>query len=153
MNLESNQFDSEENSTIEKNRKLTVFVALIVLALISCGIFTYKMKVMNQSIMYDHSQINEIDLSGVEDGIYKAGNKYFVAGVNLSVSVKEGRIEKIIVNNQDCGKGYEALETIDRIIEDQKFKVDAVTGATASSRIIMLAVEKALRKATRFRAD
>ena len=48
---------------------------------------------------------------------------------------------------QDCGPGYEALDTIDRIIEAQSPKVDTTSGATGSSLCIQAAVYRALNSA------
>ena len=66
---------------------------------------------------------------------------------------EEGKDRKrdlgIDIKEQNCGQGYGARGTIDRIILKQSPKVDAVTGASSSSRCIMIAVDQALRNATR----
>lgn len=69
-----------------------------------------------------------------------------MVSVNLEVTVKDHRIVEIDIKEQDCGPGYEARETVDRILEAQSPRVDAVTGATGSSMCIMIAVHRALRQ-------
>ncbi|MGB7055012.1 MAG: FMN-binding protein [bacterium] len=50
------------------------------------------------------------------------------------------------MTEQRSGPGYEALETIDRIIGAQSPNVDVVSGATGSSKSIMIAVQNALTR-------
>ncbi len=68
----------------------------------------------------------------------------FLVSVSLDVTVSDNRITDIVIVEQNGGPGYEALETLDRILEAQSPVVDAVSGATGSSRCIMIAVYKAL---------
>jgi uncharacterized protein with FMN-binding domain len=65
--------------------------------------------------------------------------------VDLDVTVKEHRIENVTIKKQSSGKGYEATETTQRIVNAQNPKVDVVTGATLSSKCIMVAAYKALQ--------
>jgi len=45
---------------------------------------------------------------------------------------------------QQSGPGYGALEILDRIVEGQSPRVDVVSGASGSSKAIMIAVYRAL---------
>lgn len=82
------------------------------------------------------------------DGIYEGGHR---AGPNkavVKVRVQEGKIVEIEIVKHRAWKGKKAESIIPRrIIERQSTKVDAVTGATNSSRVIMNAVQKAIEKA------
>lgn len=91
-------------------------------------------------------RIEDIDLDQVADGIYPGEFDDFLVKVQLEVTVQGHRITDIKIIDQRASPNHEALETIDRIIAAQSPKVDAVTGATGSSRCIMIAVQKALKQ-------
>ena len=81
---------------------------------------------------------------GVYEGTHKAGpNKALVR-----VTIEEGRLVDIEIIKHRAWKGKKAESIIPRkIIENQSTKVDVVTGATNSSRVIMNAVQRAIEKA------
>lgn len=83
-------------------------------------------------------------IDGVYEGSYRAGpNKALV-----KVTVEGKKVVKIEIVKHRAWKGKKAESIIPgRIIESQSTKVDAVTGATNSSRVIMNAVQKAIEKA------
>ena len=87
---------------------------------------------------------NEKLTDGAYEGSYKAGpNKTLVR-----VTIKEGKIVEIEIVKHRAWKGKKAESIIPRrIIENQSTRVDAVTGATNSSRVIMNAVQRAIEKA------
>lgn len=70
----------------------------------------------------------------------------------VEVTVKGGRIVEInVVRNVGSWIGKQAVPAVpDQIIAQQSTDVDAVTGATRSSRVIMNAVENAVRKSVRY---
>jgi len=79
---------------------------------------------------------------GVYEGEYDAGYIY----AKVSVVVENGRIRDIKILKHDNERGKAAEAIIERIIEQQSTRVDAVTGATNSSLVIMKAIENALGK-------
>jgi uncharacterized protein with FMN-binding domain len=87
---------------------------------------------------------NEKLTDGVYEGSYKAGpNKALVR-----VTIKDGKLVEIQIVKHRAWKGKKAESIIPRrIIENQSTKVDVVTGATNSSRVIMNAVQRAIEKA------
>jgi len=94
----------------------------------------------------EFAKMPQIDVASIPDGTYSAKWGSFVVKADLDVVVSGGKIEKINMKKMDSGKGYEGLETIDRIISGQKVNVDAVTGATYSSKVIMITTAKALER-------
>ncbi len=128
-------------------KKLKIIAVTLVLAiLIAGGGLFLRMKQMAETISNEYIKVEEADLSKIADGVYPGTFGDFLVSVDLEVTVKDHRIAGIIIKKQDCGPGYEALETVDRIIEAQNLRVDAVTGATGSSKTIMIAVGRALKK-------
>ncbi|NPV53446.1 MAG: FMN-binding protein [Firmicutes bacterium] len=92
--------------------------------------------------------INEVDLSRVSDGTYEGDFSYGRFTYVVEVIVKDHRIENIkILKNRDTGHAKKAEGVIKRVIQAQSLKVDAITGATTTSKTLLKAVENALAKA------
>jgi len=127
-------------------KKTLIIVAVVLGVLVIGGVIFFKItiKKMNEEVSREFENIPQIDLSAISDGVYSAKWGSFPVIADLEVVVAGGKIEKINMKKMESGKGYEGLETIDRIIQNQKVKVDAVTGATASSKVIMITTAKAL---------
>jgi uncharacterized protein with FMN-binding domain len=118
---------------------LGIFIGLIIVFGIA---FFFRAQQMVKVI--DSAVIQDVDLTQIEDGVYVGEFGEFLVDVKLEVTVQDHQMTKIGIIEQRSGPGYEALETIDRIIEAQSPNVDVVSGATGSSKSIMLAVQKAL---------
>ena len=88
----------------------------------------------------DHAKLND----GTYEGSYRGGpNK-----ASVQVTIKDSNIVNIeILQHQAWRGGIAEATIIERIIASQSTKVDAVSGATNSSRVIMNAVQLAIEKA------
>lgn len=127
--------------------KLKIIAGSIVLViLLAVGAFMFRYQQMSKRIMYEYTKMEDVDLSKIPDGVYPGTFGDFLVAVDLEVTIEGHRITGIAIKKQNCGPGYEALETVDRIIQAQNVRVDAVTGATGSSKTIMIAVGRALKK-------
>jgi uncharacterized protein with FMN-binding domain len=87
----------------------------------------------------------------LEDGVYEGNYSSWPNSSRVKVTVKEGIITDVVLIHHWAswvGKKAEPIIPL-RIIEKQSANVDAVTGATNSSRVIMNAVQDALEKAYR----
>ncbi len=125
-------------------RILTIVVVIIAVLAVAAGAFFMRYNKMADTVKTAHQEVTDVDLSSLSDGSYNGQFGDFLVSVDLTVKVQDHRIADIVVNEQSCGKGYEALETIERIKHAQSPKVDAVTGATGSSMSIMVAAHRAL---------
>lgn len=126
-------------------KKLKIIIGVLFLViLLAVGAFMLRYNQMAKTLTEEYMKIEDIDLNKLADGVYPGVFGDFLVSVNLDVTVKDHRITEINIKEQNCGPGYEARDTVDRIIRDQSAKVDAVTGATGSSMCIMIAVHKAL---------
>ena len=87
----------------------------------------------------------------LSDGVYEGKYSSWPNKATVSVSIKDGRIADVkILSHWASWIGKKAEPVIPpRIIEKQSANVDAVTGATNSSRVIMNAVQDALEKSYR----
>jgi len=91
-----------------------------------------------------------IDLAKIPDGTYEGTGKGLMGPIKVSVAVKDGKITKVTVleNEETPDVAGPALTGIPRaIVEQQKVDVDAVSGATFSSKGIVGAVKNALQGA------
>lgn len=97
----------------------------------------------------EKKEIKPVEIKQIPDGKY-LGKSGGITGVKVEVTVKRGRIVKIEILKARGFSKYKkkALKEVPgKIIKVQSLKVDAVTGATKSSRSIIKAVENALEKA------
>ncbi len=129
---------------------LSIFLAIIIVIIVIAvaGIFTFnkQYKELLEDVDREFASIEKIDMTTIQDGEYTYRFGKIPVFVDLKVSVKDHVINTITIKEQSSGPGYEALETIDRILAKQEAKVDAVSGATTSSKVIMIATYKALKK-------
>lgn len=83
-------------------------------------------------------------IDGIYEGSFKGGPNY----AEVKVTIKNQKIVNIEIIKHNAWKGKKAEPIIPkRIIKKQSTNVDAVTGATNSSHVIMNAVQKAIEKA------
>jgi len=92
-------------------------------------------------------EINDVAIASIPDGSYTGSYAYGGFTYSVRCVVSDGRLDKIkILQNRSTKYAKMAEGIIPRIIERQKVDVDAVTGATATSKALMKAIEKALTK-------
>jgi len=92
-----------------------------------------------------------VNISRIPDGVYAGSAGSWPNKAEVRVTVREGRMTSIeLVRHWASWIGRKADPVIpERIMEKQRADVDAVTGATNSSRVIMHAVYDALEQAVR----
>lgn len=89
--------------------------------------------------------IADVDLSTIPDGAYRGGFTYGKFTYEVRTVVKNHRIDTIdILKNRNSKYAKKAAGVIPRIVEKQTPNVDAVSGATTTSKALMKAVENSL---------
>ena len=127
-------------------KKIGIVIGIVVLiAVIGFGILMFRLAGMANKLEAENDKIGGYNLLQIKDGTYVGQAGDFVVSAKVQVTVKGRKIREIKILEQKCGPGYEARDTINRIIKAQSPKVDAVTGASSSSRSIMNAVDQALK--------
>ena len=119
-------------------RKVLVLILVVLLA--GFAIASAKKK--------EEKEPTPIEISQIADGTY-LGKSGGITGVKVEVTVENGRITKIEILKARGFPKYKkrALKEMPgRILQAQSLRVDAVTGATKSSRSIIEAVRNALQK-------
>lgn len=122
---------------------LKTLLLLIVIAAIGGGYWVYT-RYTHMVSTFKTLEIKDINLTGLHDGLYTGEFGEFLVSVKADVTITKNRISEVRISRQRCGKSYEASDTLNRIMKAQTPRVDAVAGATASSKAIMAAVQKAL---------
>lgn len=126
-------------------RKRILSFAAILLLLIGL-IFTavYLKSVADYKKAVTETTFNNLDISNIPDGVYVGEYDVDFVYAKVEVTVQNGVITNIDILQHKNGRGSPAEIVVDRIIEEQKIEVDAVSGATNSSTVIKKAVENAL---------
>ncbi|MFH5835262.1 FMN-binding protein [Proteiniclasticum sp. C24MP] len=88
--------------------------------------------------------IRTVKLAEISDGSYVGEYSVFPVHVKVDVKVVDHEIREIDILEHDHGKGWDAEAITDTIISQQSIEVDAISGATYSSLVIIKAVEDAL---------
>jgi uncharacterized protein with FMN-binding domain len=87
-----------------------------------------------------------VDNERIKDGIYEGSYTGWPVSASVQVTIRDKKIVNIEVVKHFSWRGKKAESIIPRrIIELQSTRVDAVTGATKSSNVIMNAVEMAIK--------
>jgi uncharacterized protein with FMN-binding domain len=92
--------------------------------------------------------IPSINASQLPDSTYHGSYWYFFYSYKIAATVKEHRIAEIkIIKNRNDKWARMAEGVIPRVIEAQRTDVDAVSGATTTSKALLMAVYNALAPA------
>ena len=127
----------------QRNKAVLIAMsALLVIGLFAGGLYLksisdYKAKVA--ALTFD-----EIDLTKVEDGVYEGQCDTGIVRVRVQVTIRNHQLESIELLEHENGRGTPAEAILDQMVQNQTTAVDAVSGATCSSKVIRKAVENAL---------
>ena len=117
-----------------------VILGIVLLGTIGCLSLTASMKKNLAKI-----ENKDIDMETVEDGIFEGHSELAPVKVDVKVLVENHKLIKVELLRHECGLGHPADVIVDKMVEQNTWDVDAVSGATVSSEIIKNAVNKALR--------
>lgn len=127
----------------KRTKKILVGIT-ITLALIVVAGFIFMNKANADLEQLSNMTIENVNLSSVEDGDYQGKYKVFPVSVEVKVSVANHKITDIIIEKHFNGQGKPAEAIVDQVIATQSLQVDAISGATYSSKVILKAIENAL---------
>ncbi len=129
---------------ISKKKIISVIILLFLLICLICGA-VYLKNVADYKRAIGETTFDEIDIADVSDGIYIGEYDVNFIYAKVEVTVEDGEIVSINILEHRHERGKAAEKVIEKIIEEQKIDVDAVSGATNSSTVIKKAVENALK--------
>lgn len=133
---------------MKKKRKSKAAIAAAVCAAVltgvSCAVIvgtTAKLRSL------DHLEMP--DLSGMRDGMYTGEYSLAPVYARIRMTVSDGKISDLALLEHRCGRGQPAESVLEDVLRTQSLDVDAVAGATVSSKCILAAVRDAAAKPER----
>ena len=128
------------------SKKKVVLLVIMLLLLIGLvwGII-YLKSVTDYKQAVKETTFEEINISDISDGVYIGEYDVNFIYAKVEVTVQNGKITNINIleHRNERGKAAEAITN--KIVDEQKIDVDAISGATNSSTVIKKAVENALK--------
>lgn len=128
------------------SKKKLILFAVILLLLVSLvwGII-YLKSVADYKQAVRETTFEEINIPDISDGVYIGEYDVNFIYAKVEVTVKNGEISNINILEHRHERGKTAEAITNKIVEEQKIDVDAISGATNSSTVIKKAVENALK--------
>ena len=117
-----------------------LLLGIVVFGTIVCLSLTASMKKSLAKIKNE-----DIDMETVEDGSFEGHSELGPVKVDVNVLVENHKLKRVELLRHECGLGHPADVIVDKMVEQNTWDVDAVSGATVSSGIIKNAVNKTLR--------
>lgn len=120
-----------------------LLIIFIVFVVVIAGAAFYLTRGLDAGVQVD---ISSIDASAVKDGTYEGTYEAGRWSNTVVVTVKDGKITDIQVK-ENVALPQQGLsdEIFKRVMDKQNTQVDAVTGATVTSKAYMKAIENALK--------
>lgn len=145
VDLNCNSFARTISEVEHMKKKQVIILAVIVMVIIGgyrgCKYYfdlkTYRNQVGNITI-------SNIDVSKLADGIYTGSYEIMWVAAEVKVTVNNHKIEGIELLKHENDRGTSAEIIPSQVVEAQSLEVDAVSGATSSSKVILKAIENAL---------
>jgi len=104
-------------------------------------------------------QIGQVDFSRLNDGTYTGsftGTKGHMRDVTLTVTIANGVVTDVSIPNEalddegnplELGEGVTSVGYLNRAVNAQSLGIDAISGATLTSKTLLKALENALEQA------
>lgn len=121
---------------------IIVIISLTVTVGSSIGLY----KAAEKNMKHVHGlEIPSVDISSLKDSVYNGSYSYLCMPYRVAVTVEEKQIKKIEITKNYKRKWAKMAEgVIPRVLEAQNTNVDAVSGATTSSKALLMAIYNAL---------
>lgn len=121
-----------------------IIVIVLLIGLVCLGIYLKQVKDYKQTVK--NMTFKKVNISDIADGTYVGECNVNIISAKVEVTVKSGKISSINLLEHKNERGKTAEKVIDKVLNKQKVDVDAVSGATNSSKVIKKAIENALIK-------
>lgn len=135
--------------TKEKGRKsvtVKIIAAVLGVALVTgiyfAGNYIYQLQEYKKRIAA--ISISAVDLSKIPDGSYIGSYDAIMISATVRVNIHNHQISGIDLISHKNERGKKAEVIVNEIKSAQSLKVDTITGATNSSKVILKAVQNAL---------
>lgn len=126
------------------NMKMRI-LQVVVLAAVLYGLHYYIEYAAYQKAI-SKIEITDTTAEGVPDGTYEGSSDTGFVRASVEVTVKNEEITDIRLVEHINERGKKAETVIDEVKQKQTTKVETVSGATNSSRVILEAIQRALEE-------
>lgn len=124
---------------MRKRTKILLIIFVIIASLTAFGIYMIN-KINQEMEVLTVSEIPEINLVQIDDGTYSGSFKSLLIKVQVEVTIQNHVITDIIILEHQNGQGDDADVIIDDVLLEQSINIDFISGATYSSKAILLAI-------------
>lgn len=124
-------------------KKLLIILGGLVLVVVIIAVVFYQITQDGLNKLADIT-LNDLNLDQVADGIYNGSYSVFPVSVEVTVTVSDHIITEIDITKHDNGQGQAGEAIIEDVLEAQSLEVDVISGATYSSKVILLAIQDVL---------
>lgn len=124
-------------------KKLLIILGGLVLVVVIIAVVFYQITQDGLNKLADIT-LNDLNLDQVADGSYDGSYSVFPVSVEVTVTVSDHIITEIDITKHDNGQGQAGEVIIEDVLEAQSLEVDIISGATYSSKVILLAIQDAL---------
>ncbi|HPF87883.1 MAG TPA: FMN-binding protein [Candidatus Limiplasma sp.] len=131
---------------MSKKLKIMIVLAAILVLLVAAIAVMLTIAERNQREVLE-IEIETVDLSTIPDGTFIGEFNSFPVAAQVEVTVKDHTITAIDLVKHLNGEGGDAEVIPDMVVEAQSLQVDTISGATYSSKVILLAIQDALQSA------
>ena len=128
-----------------KKRYKVLIVLFVILAIIGSGFAYLINKSQREFDIMMAQEIEPLDLLGVSDGVYRGEYFAFPIGVIVNVTIENHLITKIELVKHTNGQGEPAEIITDDVVARQSLDIDLISGASYSSKVILLAIDDAFK--------
>lgn len=129
---------------MNKIQKSIMAVLFVVLLGSAVYLYSYISEVSSYKSIVSALVISDVDLAQVKDGTYEGSCDARMVAAGVSVTVKNHKIVDIALLRHKNDKGQKAEGIPEMVVKAQSLKVDTVSGATNSSKVILKAIQTAL---------
>jgi uncharacterized protein with FMN-binding domain len=126
-------------------KRKILLLSLVVGALFAVGIGGFTMVDHATKSVTRGIVVYTQNVRGAPDGIYTGSYEILPVKVVVRVNVEDGEIADIFILEHQNGLGGKAERIVKDVLERQSLNVDVVSGATASSKAILRAIENAIQ--------
>lgn len=123
-------------------KKKILIILLCTILFVLIGVSLYLKMLVND---VNSITVSNLNMANITDGIYVGEYSITPVYAEVEVSVTEHEITSIKIIGRKNGLGGKAEKIVDDVISRQSLEVDAVSGATVSSKCIIKAIENALQ--------
>ncbi len=122
------------------------FIIVIIAVSVTVGSSIGLYKASEKNMKEVHGMIiPSVDITQLKDSVYNGSFSYVGMPHRVAVTVKDHKIQQIEITKKYKRQWFKMAEgVIPRVIESQNTTVDAVCGATTSSKALLMAIHNAL---------